>query len=266
MEIAKRTVLIVFIFISNVGFSQNIKWFHTNNLLIRQLVDIDNKDTIKIFNISSIYNDEERVYKTQTISLQYLNDSILYYDFEKFSNDGSEITKFLSDSCINKQNVPTSEVNNFLGGIFLDVINRCQSSFNSLNKSDAKIYSKILQQLLLVVDNKKLDFLIDYSTAINLDLISIENLFLQAKRENDLRKLFILAQSYMMNDYDDISHLDFTTTRLVFSYTYEFHDVNKLFKKQDLRKLKKLTPKSVKIQSLNADCWVQKIPQHLLRN
>lgn len=260
MGIVKRMILMVFIFMTTSGYTQSINLFLVDNLMIKQLFDVHNKDTIKIFNISSILKHEGNTYRTQTVTLQYLNDSLTFYNFEKFPNNGRDITKYLSDTCHNNKIVSSSELNIFLNGIILDLITKCQNSFNFLNKEDAKFYSKIIQQLTLVLDNRKLNFLIDYCSFINQDLISIETLFLQAKNENDLRKLFIISQSYMVNQYNDFSKLDFGTTRLRLSNTYEFHLVDKLFKKHDLRNLKKLISKRAKIQSINAECEKFKIP------
>lgn len=265
MEKLKLTLVLslfgLFPLVGNSQFSRKI--IVDDKLLIEQSIDSNESQRIEIVRFSSLVNSEGKRYKTQTIAFQYHHDTLKFHDFERFVNDGRDITEQTTDSCLSIEKVSIVEVNELFGTVILDLVERCQIAFNALNREDAKMYCEILQKMVLIIDNKKLDFLIGFCSYIDLDLSSLELLFTKARHDLNYRDLYIICRSYEINKFDELSKVNFPIKTLELESEFEFHLIENLFDINDLNGLKKILPKSATIQLFDNACWVPKIPSKL---
>ncbi len=89
---------------------------------------------------------------------------------------------------------------------------------------------------------------------INLDLISLEAHFIDAKTRGDDRRMYFITIAYLINKYNKTSQFHFFTEHLELleKNNYDY----KLFSRSELKGLNKIFDKKSRVFTLKDSCWI----------
>jgi hypothetical protein len=150
--------------------------------------------------------------------------------------------------------------------ITIDNLNKCLSRFihklisdgqiniKSTNPKEAKVHFDLLQKFLLIVNSERTHFLIDYCKYVNMDLLTLELEFKEAKIQKDKKNLFFISQAYRMNSYDEITKADFDDVWYELADKYEYYKIENIFSKANLKKLNWICRNNSHVFLLNPSC------------
>lgn len=256
MEIAKFSLMFYMCLQCNLNFAQNRQILLCDNLLFFKEISIGNKDTIEHIMISRITMNEDIVYTEQTLAIMFDNDSLFAINYERNPNFGREISIPLEDSCILYDVVSVDYFNELISDLIINLLNECQQNVSMNPSQSEKKYFDSLQKLLLILDSKQLDFLIEYCMYLNLDLLSLESHLIDAKNNNDKRKMFLISQAYRLNTYKEITKINFDEIWINGALNNGYDDIENLFKKRDMKRIGKVLGKNSKPFELKSTCWL----------
>ncbi|MDB0037959.1 hypothetical protein N9F08_01220 [bacterium] len=248
-HIATSIILLLY----SICLSQEAKLFICDDILISQEILISSNDTLEKIRISKIANHDGIIFTEQTISILFGGDSLLGQDYERNVNNGRPITRKISDTSIVYNTVSLEFANNLIESLFVNLLTNSQELFKSQPKK-AKEYFDVLQKVILIMDIDKIKFLNEYCMYINLDLISLETHFMNAKFDRDERKMYFITMAYLMGEYDEISKMNFYLIHLELMDDNNFD--SKLFAKRELKKLRKVLNRKTLIYWFKDTCWL----------
>ncbi|MFT6921464.1 MAG: hypothetical protein ACJA1C_000458 [Crocinitomicaceae bacterium] len=252
METKYFLSIYLFLLYSFLSFSQPTDVFVCGDVLIYKDVTVYKGDTLENIRVSRLSIHEETLYTEQTLSLSFYNDSLGGTDYERNVNYGRQISNHITDSCKQFNTVSVDEINDIIEGLINKLLDDCQQSvlFSPLQ---SKKHFDLLNKLILILDNENLSFLNEYCMYHNLDLVSLETHFADAKFQKDEMKMLLISQAYRINKFEEITHVNFNN--IWFELMTELGSDN-LFSKCQLRKIGKVVDKKSKPYELKGACWL----------
>jgi hypothetical protein len=256
----KKLFFFLFIIISNKVYTQerNIYICENKNILIYNEITLYKGDTTQQFRISKITKNHGCIYSEFTCSVMFKNDSLIGSVFTRHNTYGYKITDSLNFNCKNYKSISVNEINIILGDFITKVLDLSEYNIK-FNHKKAKPYLDILQQISLIIEDKRLDFLDDYCVHNNLDLNTLESMYWKAKHTNDQNKIFLLAQAYRINKFESYSLIDFNTIWINLHNSYSHSKTNSYFSKRQKKIIKKIIKNKDSIYQLNENCWYGKL-------
>lgn len=254
MEIVKYFIVIS-TFLNTFCFSQSNESIVCDDIMIKSKTSVFNGDTLKHVMISKITVNENTIYKEQTLAMMFENDSLFAHSYDRYPNNGKQVTGPLGNSCKLYDSISEEKLNSLIEGIVLNLL-RSGHEIMLVKPMKAKSNFDALQKILVIIDSEKLSFLIDFCSFINLDLPSLETHFLKAKFDDDERRMFLISQAFRMNTFDEIikTRFDLIWSELLDKYSYfEFEN---LLTENELSKLKNSINKTSKPFILKDSCII----------
>lgn len=252
-----RLVFISIVLINFSILSQDTKIYYSKdkNILVFNEVNILFKDTFQHFRLSKIAVIDEFIYTETTSSIMLRNDTIIGVYLERNVNEGRKISKSLIDSCDRHEVISTNEINKILENVICLTLKRAEENILNNNK-ESKKYLEFIQQIMLLINDEKLDFLNEYCMYINLDLISLESQFIDSKFKNDKYKMFLISQAFRINTFDKKSRIDFEAIWLELFYKLKNIENQEIFSRNQFKKIRNIFNEKDVFYLLDENCWV----------
>lgn len=247
-------IIIVVIFCKSL-FAQKENIYICDDVLIYRNITINKNDTLDKIRVSRINFHNKKIYSEQTLSLLFFNDSLIGTDFERNPNYGREISFPIVDSCKLVNSITSEDFNFLCQKTIMRLLNNCERKV-LLSPFESKIYFDALHKLLLILDSEKLGFLMEYCMYVNLDLLSLESQYLDAKINNDKKKLFFISQAYRINNYEEFTKINFVDIWIRGIEENGYSTYKKLFRKRELKRLKQVFNKNLNPFELLSTCWL----------
>jgi hypothetical protein len=254
MEIVKLFIIVGGLF-SNWCFSQTIETIVCGDIMIRNETSVFNEDTLKHIMISKITVHQESIYKNETIAMMFDNDSLFAISYDRYPNNGSQVSISLNDSCRLYDSVSIEHINTLVGDLIFNLMSKGHEIM-LLKPKKAKLNFEALQYLMLIIDNDKYDFLIDFCMYINLDLVSLDTHFLHAKYNNDEKRMFLISQAFRMSDFDQFIKIEFDLIWSELLIKHAYFEFDNLLSKKECRRINTVFNKKVTPYILEQTCII----------
>lgn len=237
-------------------FLQENEIFLSGNILLQRDLSLHLNDTTEIIRIAKVDIVDNQIYSKKVFAISYKNNKIQSVEVVNHVNEGKIIfTKLNNDDCILKKSNSPKIINNYLEKVIFSLVNE---SHNRIKQSKGNVIEvfNAMQSLLLILNYNEIEILNEFCLYSNLDFEALELQLLSKNVRKDKRKVLLISQLYaskgfVSNVYPDIEDVWLKTFQ---SSSVDFS--KKIFKRSEIKKIKKGISGRNEVELLNPECWL----------